>query len=212
MDFDSEPYNKNYYDNLFHREVYNSRRNKNRLKVILSHHQQGKMLEIGCGKGQLLRMAARNFEVEGIDISRHAVESLSGWKEARVRQENVEYSQIGVDTYQVVAAFNVLEHIRQPGPVIDKIHKSLRPGGILVGSVPFNASLVGRVHTLLTNLVDRTHVSTLPPRQWRKLFDSAGFQDVNFFGEIMLGKNINRYLHGKLWTLAAFNLMFVCTR
>jgi len=190
----------------------NSQRNQNRLKLILSTHQNGKLLEIGCGKGEFLRMASRFFEVEGIDVSQHAVETLQGWGLGKIRNEAVESSHLAENSYGVAAAFNVLEHIPQPQPVSDKLFSALLPGGILVGSVPFNAALLGRIHTGLTNIFDRTHCSTFSPNRWREIFNNSGFTRVRFFGEIMLGKNYNRYIQFRLWPWVALNLMFVCEK
>jgi SAM-dependent methyltransferase len=151
-------------------EARNSQRNQNRLKLVRGLKPEGRMLEIGCGKGQFLQMAAAYYTAEGVDISQHAIDSLKANTSFSVRRMDVELEDLPALTYDIIIAFNILEHLQDPGRVIRKIYAALKPGGYLVGSVPYNAALTGRTHTLLTNLFDITHCSTFPPQQWRGLF------------------------------------------
>ncbi|HEX2980270.1 MAG TPA: class I SAM-dependent methyltransferase [Anaerolineaceae bacterium] len=189
-------------------EARNSQRNQNRLKLVRGLKPEGRMLEIGCGKGQFLQMAAAYYTAEGVDISQHAIDSLKANTSFSVRRMDVELGDLPALTYDIIIAFNILEHLQDPGRVIRKIYAALKPGGYLVGSVPYNAALTGRMHTLLTNLFDITHCSTFPPQQWRGLFAGAGFREICFFGEVMAGKSINAYLRHRWWSWFAFNLMF----
>lgn len=206
------PYGREYFESALAKQVDNSQRNRNRLALLRSVVPGGRLLEIGCGKGELLRLALKHYQVEGIDISDYAVRSLRGIKGARVRRANLEVDPLPKQQYELAAAFNVLEHLKQPETGLARLSAALRPGGALVGSVPFNARLLGRAHTLLSNIVDRTHVSTFGPARWMALMQAAGFQQVRFFGEVMLGKNVCAYLSGPLWQWAAFNLMFVARK
>lgn len=212
MSSETDPYGKQYFDHIFRREQQNSHRNQSRLKMIYETHNTGNLLEIGCGQGDFLRLAAQQFNVEGIDISRHAVESLKGWGNGSVRRENVEQSQLGSKHYEVVVAFNVLEHLREPAQVIEKTFASLKPGGVFVGSMPLNTAILGRIHTGLTNIFDRTHVATYSPDRWNFLFNAAGFQPVEFFGEMILTRNYCHYVRKPGWKWLSFNLMFRCMR
>ena len=187
-------------------------RNENRLREILAHRPGGRLLEIGCGKGAFLRLAERCFDVFGIDVSRYAVGCLRPHLGARVRVGDVEQEELDADSYDVIAAFNVLEHLKEPGAVIDRMYRGLREQGILIGSVPNKSGPVGRVHTAFANLIDTTHCSTYPPQRWRALFREAGFARVRFFGEVMLGRKWSVYVHNRLWSYISFNLMFVCQR
>jgi SAM-dependent methyltransferase len=212
MGTEKETYDRQYYDNIFLREGRNTQRNRNRIKVILSHQTGGRLLEIGCGKGEFLRVASQHFEVEGIDISRHAVQTLRDWTGGKIRNENIVHSQLPAETYQVIAAFNILEHIPDPQPIVTKLFSALKPGGLLIGSVPFNSAFLGRIHTFLTNIFDKTHCSTFPPEQWMRIFRQSGFEKPVFFGEYMFGKNRNGYLTTPTWRYLALNLMFACVK
>jgi 2-polyprenyl-3-methyl-5-hydroxy-6-metoxy-1,4-benzoquinol methylase len=205
-------YDRDYYETPAYREIPNSRRNRNRLQEILAYKQGGKLFEIGCGKGGFLKLAERTFDVEGMDISKHAIASIKLFLRKKVRRGNIEEENLASDHYDVIVVFNVLEHLRQPGKVIEKIYHGLTKGGIFIGSVPHNSGLIGRAHTALTNLFDRTHCSTYPPHHWRASFRETGFRKIHFFGEVMLGRNFSLYIRNKFWKYVSFNLMFLCKK
>jgi SAM-dependent methyltransferase len=114
------------------------------------------------------------------------------------------------DTYHVVAAFNILEHLREPASVVQSIRQALTPDGCLAGSVPCNSGPVGRLYTRTTNFFDRTHCSTLEPEQWRALFQEAGFSTLRFFGEMPVGPRFSLHIRTHRWSHISPNMMFVC--
>lgn len=208
----SKDYEDGYHERFLYNEVANSQRNRARLQLLMDHIPGGNLLEIGCGKGGLLDLARAHYEIEGIDISRHAIQSIRGQFGDRVRVANIEWSPLPSRRFDVIAAFNILEHLKRPDRALVKIYQALRGGGILAGSVPYYAGLVGRIVTRIGNFIDRTHVSTLPPDAWMRIFNHIGFDKVTFFGEIPFGRNHCRYLYGSHWPHFAFNLMFICQK
>jgi SAM-dependent methyltransferase len=212
MLFRRKRYGKDYFESGAYRQRPSSPRNRHRLEVVLDHKRAGRLLEIGPGTGAFLRLAARRFEVEGLDISKYAVRKLRAIFGARVRRGNIEAADIDPGRYDVIVGFNVLEHLRQPRRAVQSIYHGLKRDGVLIGSVPHNYSLVGSVHAALTDFFDKTHHSTLPTPRWRRIFKEAGFREVNLFGELMLGKDLSWYVHKPIWKHIAFNLMFVCCK
>ncbi len=212
MRFIKQRFDESYHENLLYREMENSPRNRARLELIREEAAGGRLLEIGCGKGGFLRLAEAHFDVEGVDVSEYAIESIREYFGSRVSVRDIVQSDLPSERYDVIAVFNILEHLRQPGPVIDRLARALKPGGLLVGSVPNNYSLVGGVVTRIGNFFDRTHVATYPPQTWRNLFQAGGFGQIRFLGEVTIGRNRCRYLKGPLWPHLSFNLMFLCKK
>jgi SAM-dependent methyltransferase len=206
-------YDRSYFDSALFRTTAASPRNHKRLQLVLAHRPGGgALLEIGCGKGHLMQVAGFHFEVEGLEVSEHATREIDPELRERISIGDVEHFDLPEDRFDVVVAFNVLEHLEAPAAVLTKIARALKPGGILVGSVPLNYSLVGRVHTALTCIFDRTHCSTLTLGQWRHAFNAAGFAGQDLFGEIQAGPNHAVYVRGPLWPYISPNLMFILTR
>jgi 2-polyprenyl-3-methyl-5-hydroxy-6-metoxy-1,4-benzoquinol methylase len=202
-------YDRAYFNSVLYRTSASSPRNARRLRLILARRPGGVLLEIGCGKGHLLQVARAHFEVEGLEVSEAAIQGVEEELRQRIRIGDVQREDLPEGRYDVVAAFNVLEHLASPAGALAHIRAALRPEGILVGSVPLNHSLIGRAHTALTNIFDRTHCSTLTLAQWRCLFAGAGFADQELFGEIQAGPNRAVYVRGRLWPHVSLNLMFV---
>ena len=207
-----ENYEDGYHESFLMREKPDSQRIHQRLGLLLAYKQEGALLEVGAGRGGLLRQAATYFSVEGLDISRSAVAGLADEFGDRVRQADIASEPLPASRYDVIVLFNVLEHLRQPGPVLEKCYRALKADGVLIGSMPNNFGLVGRCVTGLTNYFDRTHVSTLTPAAWRALFDQAGFRQVDFFGEVTAGRNTAFYLRRWWWPYLSFNLMFAACK
>ena len=212
MKFIKRNYEKGYHDSILYREAQNSQRNQARLGALLEYRQAGRLLEIGCGQAGFLGLAENHFEVEGMDVSRSAIESIRPHFGERVSVVNVEQRPLPRDRFDAIVVFNILEHLRQPHKVVDKLYHALSDGGVMIGSVPNHYGPVGEVVTHIGNFFDRTHVSVFNPETWGRIFKHAGFGETTFFGEVTIGRNRCRYLRGRLWPYLSFNLMFVCEK
>ncbi|MEN4042411.1 MAG: class I SAM-dependent methyltransferase [Anaerolineaceae bacterium] len=207
-----DKYQRNYYENILFKSNSNSQRNQQGLRELLSYKPGGKLLEIGCGKGEFLELAQKHFDVRGMDISDYATRHAASQHFSFIRNGDIEAENIDQNEYDAIAAFNVLEHLHNPGNALLKLFLGLRQQGVMIGSVPLNAGLIGKTLTSITNMVDRTHVSTYPPHQWRRLFQDTGFSQIQLFGEVTIGKNRNVYIRHRFWPYVSFNLMFVCIK
>jgi len=202
-------YNRAYFESVLFRTKASSPRSRKRLGLILASRPGGELLEIGCGKGHLMQLASPHFTISGLELSEDATRDLDPSFRERIVIADVEDYVLPPAQYDVIVAFNVLEHLRDPASVLRRIAQALKPGGVLVGSVPLNHSLVGSLHTALTNVFDRTHCSTLRLGDWRLAFAAAGFVRQDLFGEIQTGPNHAAYIRNSLWPHLGLNLMFV---
>ena len=209
MSITKKKYDKTYFENLLHRELSNSQRNRKRLKEILKHKTSGRLLEIGCGKGKFLELAAKHFSVEGIDISKYAVNSINATLNVNIK--DIEKTGLIPNYYDVIVIFSTLEHLKKPILTIKKIYSGLKEGGILIGSVPNNFALM-RLPNHIIDILDQTHCSIYKPNQWHNLFEKTGFKKATFFGEVILTKNTINYVKNNFWRYISLNLMFLCKK
>ncbi|WP_405243776.1 bifunctional 2-polyprenyl-6-hydroxyphenol methylase/3-demethylubiquinol 3-O-methyltransferase UbiG [Lentisalinibacter salinarum] len=95
-----------------------------------------KVLDIGCGGGILSEaMAAAGAEVTGIDLAPGPLAVAR--THARESGVDVEYLETGAEdlagerpeAYDVVTCLEMLEHVPEPGSVIDACSRLVRPGG-----------------------------------------------------------------------------------
>jgi SAM-dependent methyltransferase len=100
----------------------------------------GKLLDIGCGTGNLLA-AARDagYEVTGIELDRNAAR----FAKERLGLQNIcpltvsEFAeQHAEERFDVVTFFEVLEHQAAPVEFLQKVRACVRPDGMIALSVP----------------------------------------------------------------------------
>lgn len=106
--------------------------------------QGARVLDVGCGRGVLLReIASRGFEAHGVELSEAAARGADPRAHIRIapRLADAGYPDAYFDE---VILWHVLEHLRDPGETLRQAHRVLRPGGRLVVAVPNFASAQAR--------------------------------------------------------------------
>lgn len=100
-------------------------------------HNRGRLLEIGCGEGIFLEAArTAGYDVTGLDFNVAAVE-VAREKGLPVHAMTLEEYRAGhPGRFDVIAFFQVLEHMEDPHRFLHNVHEALAPGGHLVFSVP----------------------------------------------------------------------------
>lgn len=97
------------------------------------HVDGGRWLDIGCGAGLLMLLAAdAGFETEGIELSgdrRVLAEQNTGSTVHGLPVEEVRYPD---DSFDVISLINVFSHLISPTQTFDELRRILRPGGVVV--------------------------------------------------------------------------------
>ncbi len=144
------------------------------------------VVDVGCGAGRLgVALKARQpARVVGVEQNPRAAAA------ARARLDLVlEADAEGVDwpfppgSFDAVVCGDVLEHLRDPLGFLRRVRGWLRPGGVLVASVP-NVRHHSVVRGLLSGdwtyepagLLDHTHLRFFTRREAEKLLYRAGFE------------------------------------
>jgi SAM-dependent methyltransferase len=130
-------------------------RSRNRLIGSLIDRYVGtapaRMLELGCGIGGVLTELAThpNLTLTGSEIYLH------GLRYARTRLPQIDFIQLDAttmpfsDTFEVVGAFDVLEHIEADETAIARVRDALTPGGLFLITVPQYPSMWSRLDELV---------------------------------------------------------------
>jgi 2-polyprenyl-3-methyl-5-hydroxy-6-metoxy-1,4-benzoquinol methylase len=209
----NERFDKGYFRKILYREAPNSSRNRKRLaEVVRLRPEGGRLLEVGCAEGGFMSLAASHYDVAGIDASDYAVRCVRERYGLSAEARDIERAPLPAAAFDIVVAFNILEHLAEPAAAVGRLFDALKRGGALIGSVPNNGGFVGRPAALIGGRLDRTHRSVLRPAAWRRIFEGAGFGSVRFFGELNLGRNRSVYIRRAAWKHLAIALVFVCEK
>ena len=109
------------------------------------------VLEVGCGRGQFARII-HPAEYVGLEFSPAAAAAAISRGLTVSRASIEEHAQARAEHYDLVCAFQVLEHVAQPDSFIASCLACLKPGGLLIYSVPNAASFVTLVPNNIWNL------------------------------------------------------------
>jgi len=96
-----------------------------------------RLLEVGCGTGHNLAMLAEFGTVEAVEVDAPA-RALAEQRIGRQLMSSPLPELTGVPTraYDLVAAFDVIEHVEDDGAALASIAERLKPGGRFVLTVP----------------------------------------------------------------------------
>lgn len=99
-----------------------------------------RVLELGCGNGRVvtLPLAEQGFDVLGMDNHLPSIESARADNRlANARFEHGDFSAAPANgDFHAVVLSDVLEHVYDPGGMLDVAAAALRPDGILLVSIP----------------------------------------------------------------------------
>jgi SAM-dependent methyltransferase len=142
--------------------------------------QRGRLLEIGCGNGHFLR-AARDagFQIQGMDVSAHsckvANQRLGG---EFVFCGNAENLQPPAEPYDVCALFDVIEHVRNPVKLLERVRAFLKPEGVLFLCTPSLDSWSARVMRKRWSEFKTEHLTYFGVETIRNLLAKTGYTGV----------------------------------
>lgn len=173
-------YNEKYFKKHFGNPIYSRYikiRNNAIKKEVLKFAKKGKLLDVGFGDDQLIKIFEKQFEVFGTDISEFAVKEIQkkykkeNFKACDVVKEKIPFSE----KFDVVCAINTIEHLENPKNAIKNIYDALKPNGILLIYLPTKSNLISKIGYKFGYDV-KEHVFRPSISKLKKLLKSTGFK------------------------------------
>ncbi len=145
--------------------------------MYLSAQADGRLLEVGCGSGDMLKiMQELGWQVEGVDFDPLAVENAKS-KGLRVFHGTLEAQAYPDDHFDAVTMSHIIEHVHDPEQLLCECYRILKPGGRLVLVTP-NSDSWGHRKFAVTwlHLDPPRHLHVFNPRSLTDLAQKAGFR------------------------------------
>ncbi len=160
---------------------------RNTFKAFLKHLRNqkltaGKLLEIGCGYGYLLDEARDYFEFRvGTDYSLEAVEHARKYAD-HVYCGGLDALPKDMNTFDVIIAFAVLEHVYNPHEFLDEIKSKMAPNARLIIATPDIGNFWYKsLKSKWPFFIPPEHVCLYDNSTLRKLYLKSGFKDIRVF-------------------------------
>ncbi len=151
-----------------------------RYEFAAGHARPGRLLDMACGVGYGTRLLAdRAAGVEdalGVDLSQDAVDYALGryanGKARYARGDALAFAdEQGFDT---VVSLETIEHVPDPRALVRRLAQLLRPGGVLIASVPVTPSVDFNMH----------HLHDFTARSFRALVAENGLVERAAFEQV----------------------------
>lgn len=155
--------------------------------------RRARILDVGCGTGANLLMLSKYGAAEGVDISEDALAFCRERGLAHVKQGAGEELPYDDGTFDLVTAFDVVEHMDDDLAGLKEMFRVLRPGGHALLFVPTFMFLWG-VQDDVSH-----HRRRYRLRGLRRVLEQAGFQierstyaNITFFLPILVIRKLMR--------------------
>lgn len=118
-----------------------------RIRAIESFQKGGRLLEVGCGTGYFLEEALRSphWDVSGIEPTTKAAEYAQQNLPANIYKGRFSDVDLPSEYFDVIAMWNVLEHLDHPIADLKYAYHLLKDSGWLVLAVPNLESLEAKI-------------------------------------------------------------------
>lgn len=140
-----------------------------------------RILDVGCGTGIMLGDLARFGEVTGLDNSPLALEFCRRRGHTRLLQADLADLAGRPERYDLIAAFDIIEHVEDDAGAVRTLAGALDPGGRLFITVPALPWLWSH-HDLINR-----HQRRYRPGELRRLLTAAGLEieKMSFFNSLL---------------------------
>lgn len=141
---DYEKFYEEFFDEkdleLYVKDRRSTTRQETILEFLQAHVPAGaKILDVGCGLGEILGILPAGYQLHGMDYAQHnvAVSTKRLGARAVIKQGSIYDIPFASDQFDVCLCNEVLEHIEDDARGVRDIARVLKPGGFLLTAVPY---------------------------------------------------------------------------
>ncbi|SVD92673.1 uncharacterized protein METZ01_LOCUS445527, partial [marine metagenome] len=106
-------------------------------KEKITPSPEKKLLDIGCAGGAFLKVANDlDFQVVGVEPSSYLCDFGQKKYNLDLRPGILQDQRFNDNEFDIISMWDVIEHLDQPGKVLEEIHRILKPDGKLIINYP----------------------------------------------------------------------------
>lgn len=153
--------------------------NVTRLRLLRRWLPDGTVLEIGTGLGAFAHRLAERYRVVGMDLDPVVVARAFASSRVMGVAGSAYDLPLPDASIDAVVLFDVLEHLSETDRALAELRRVLRPGGLVLMSVPNPEGLGARRKGKESFIYrDPTHCSVLTMDEWRRRFSKSGIEEA----------------------------------
>ena len=153
---------------------------EDRLADVGARLKPGRLLDVGCSCGYFMEVAAsRGFDVQGVEFTRGAIAAASADMRPRIFQGVLE-SMPDNGLFDVVSAFDLIEHVPDPRRFLKRCSGLLKAGGTLIISTPDTGHVLRYVmQSRWPMLQPMQHLFLFSRQALERALAAEGFEDIH---------------------------------
>ena len=159
-------------------------------KEILIKHMTGKILDIGCGEGELLiKSTLLGYDITGIDASLEEIETAKETAKLsnaniKILHKNLENLDFEKESFDTIIMGEVIEHFLYPKEIIEYVLQFLKPNGKLLITTPSGFAHPDADHKSFfftdkaLNLINKYWIFDFLPAMWLRIHTIYNINDL----------------------------------
>lgn len=157
-------------------------RHREIVRIIIETKNSGRILDLGCGEGHILKMLSNSYEKYGVDVSKTALK-LANDKNIHIKLCNLNKDFPFDMKFDFMICSEVLEHLENPFDVLENVKKHLTEDGLFLVTIPNVTHWRHRVSLLLGKSpnYDKTHINFWDLDSFIKLLHDRGYEILDFY-------------------------------
>ena len=147
-------------------------------------------LDVGCGNGFLTNRFHENFNSSlGVDLSDEGIRQAKQYENTKLKFRNIELEKLIEEnkSFDLVSAFEVIEHQYLPDTFLKKINALLKINGYLLLSTPYHGYFKNLAISLLNKhdwhfnpLWRHGHIKFFSIKTLSKVLSETSFEIINY--------------------------------
>jgi len=162
------------------KQIYNREISK-----IESVVKKGKILDVGCGYGEFLKIAReRGWAVQGVEVSSKCCRFASGTYGLNIFQGTLRQAKFPEGSFDAVTMWDSLDYMYNPLGELSEVYRVLKPQGLILMRAR-NAKFHVPIKRIFKNSRAIVHNYSFSPETVRLMLEKTGFKEIKVVNSTM---------------------------